>query len=196
MAKKNGGQDLADMTSADAEETVVPDANGDKLVTLNAELDEAYTVRDTKRIVATAQAIAKLEKQIENAELEAKQNALKDITLEVKDAILAVVNEFVDGGKLEVAQGIWFDWDFGTNDQNVHLLKKVTRTTERKSNGGGGPSHKGYPKLAALMEECGDQACTMDQYEGMTFQEAHDSVTDGNKRFAIRTAQLKFAGHV
>lgn len=193
--KTNGGQDLSDMTNADATDAPAPADNSDKLVQLNAELDDAYTARDTKRIVQIATAIAKMEKSIENAEIDAKQNALKDITLEVRDAIRDVINAFIEAGKLEVAQGVWISWDFGTNDLDVALLKKTVRAVERKSTGGG-HSTKNLPTTADLMSEYGDTMCELSGFDGMTFQQAHDANNNGNKRYRVRQAMLKLGGHI
>lgn len=153
---------------------------------LKAELDKAYKSGDWKAISKVAGEIAKFEKDKE-AEARAKlEKELETLTAEIKTAIDKAVQPFIDSKKLDSADGIWYDRDFGDKLTSCRVTKKAVR----KSSGGGGGGKKFDVSTEDLLKKYGDK----EYKDGKTYQAVHDGSTDRNVRYQVRLALLKLDG--
>lgn len=153
---------------------------------LTAQLQEAMGRGDYKLIAKLAGDMAKAQKAAETAELEAKQKALADITIQVKSEIETLVRKLAEAGKLDVAEGVWFTWDFGEASTTCKLIKAAPR----KSSPNAGKRFD--ISTRELLEAHGAEQFK----DEMTYQEFYDTNTDKNSRFAVRSALLKLAGYI
>ncbi len=154
---------------------------------LMAELKKALDSKDFKAVAAASRKLDSAVKTKEKAELEVKRAALDAITDEVKGAISKAVKALVDSGKLDAADGIWYSYDFGEQAPTVRLMKSAPRATRT---GGGGGGKKFDVSTDEMLGRHGSE-----QYkDGITFQQAYESSTDKNSRYAIRMKLLKLEG--
>ena len=128
-----------------------------------------------------------MQRAAEKIELDAKRAALDGLAEIVKTAYLEAVQPFIDDATLDAADGIWIAHDFGEQAPTVRLMKTATRTPRA----GGGTGKKFDVSTTALLEKHGGEPY---KETGMTFNEAYQSNTDKNWRFAIRNALLKLDG--
>ena len=156
---------------------------------LMAQLDAALKSKDFKAVAKVSNEIAKFQKTKEQAELEAKQAALAAITDEVKSTITKALKPLVEAGKLDDADGIWYTQDFGEKLVTIRL----TKTAPRKASTGGGVGKKFDINTNDLLAKFGDQKY---KETGMTIQQAWESNTDKNWRYAIRQTLLKLNGTI
>ena len=168
------------------------------------ELGQAYQKGDMKQVSKLAGEIAKLDAASESAEREAKVKALADKTIKVKSAIDKAVQKFMDDGSLDVADGVWYSYDFGTKESTCKLSKG---TAKKAGTGGGSGSYVSRPeKTADLIAQVGshpmfkeETVVTIDKVEhtmkaGTTLKEAFDYSNNGGWRNRVRMALLKEAG--
>ena len=127
-------------------------------------------------------------KAVEKAELDAKRAVLDGMCEVVKDGISRVVKMLIDAGKLDAADGIWYSYDFGEQAPTVRLLKSTARAPRA---GGGGTGKKFDVSTDAMLAKYGTEPY---KDSGQTFQQAYESNTDKNFRYAIRQALLKKEG--
>jgi len=158
---------------------------------LMQQLDAALKSKDFKAVAKVSNEIAKFQKTKEQAELEAKQAALAAVTDKVKKAIQAALKPLVDAKELDMADGIWYTQDFGEKLVTCRLTKTAARKTS--GGGGGGVGKKFDVNTSDLLAKFGDQPY---KDTGMTIQQAWDSNTDKNFRYAIRQALLKLNGTI
>lgn len=156
---------------------------------LKAELDKAYQSGDWKAIAAAARKIDTAEKSKEKAELDAKRALLDAVKDKVANAITKAVQPIIDKGELNVADGIWYSNDFGELVPVVRLTKTAPRATQPGS-GGGGKGKKFDISTADMLAKHGAEEFK----DGMSFQQAWESSTDKNWRYAIRNKLLKVEG--
>jgi len=153
---------------------------------LLAELRTAMDAGDMKTVSRIAKSIAEFDAVAAKAEKDAKLEALKGITIAVKEAIDKVVQKFYDKGDLDVAEGVWYSQDFGENLTTCKLIK-------RQSTGGGGGTHAGkgrnFASTAELLKEHGEEAAND---EGQTWNELYEAAKgDGNKVYQVRMRLAK-----
>ena len=185
------------------------DTTTEEQVTATAEVTEATTPAPAQPSEAELKAqikamvdkgefgseFAKLSKQLaglqakrEADEREAKQKALVDITEKVKDVIMKATEPLLKEIEAKGGDGIWFVSDWGEALVDVKLMKKAP--AKAKSSGGGGGGKKFSISTDELLAKHGDKMFD----ESMTFRQAHESTTDGNFRYKVRTKLLKEDG--
>lgn len=154
---------------------------------LLADLQTAMDKGEWKTISQISSQISKLVKTEETAERDAKLTALKDTTSKVKKAIEKAIKFYIDNNDLEVADGVWFVWDF---EQGDLVECRLVKSAPKAKGGGGGGGKKFDIKTSELLERFGGEQVGD---TGKTYQEAYDSNTDGNARYNLRTKMLKLA---
>lgn len=154
---------------------------------LMSELQVALTKGDFKAVAQISRKIDQTTKATEKAELEAKLAALKEISDEVAKAITDAITPYVDSGQLDVADGIWFSYDFGEQAPTIRLTKTTAKAPRV---GGGGTGKKFDISTDDMLAKHGDK----EYKDGKTFKQAYDENTDKNWRYAIRTRLLKLEG--
>ena len=97
-------------TTADVSEAPAPATEA----ALMAELEKALASKDFKAVAAASRKLDQAVKAKEKAELDVKRAALDTISDKVKSAIMKAVKPLVDSEELDVADGIWFSFDFVT----------------------------------------------------------------------------------
>jgi len=158
---------------------------------LMLQLDAALKSKDFKAVSKVSAEIAKFTKTKEQEELAAKQKALEAITDKVKSAIAKVLKPLVDAGELDSADGVWFTQDFGEKIVTCRLTKTAAR--KASTGGGGGVGKKFDVNTNDLLAKFGSQPY---KESGMTVQQAWESNTDKNFRYAIRQTLLKLNGTI
>jgi len=156
------------------------------------QMQEATKSGDFKQVAKVASELVKFQKAKEQAELEAKQKALAEVTETVKAAIDKVVNGLIDSGKLDMADGVWYTNDFGDKLTTCRLMKGQAKAKSSGGNGGGGGGKKFDVDTTDLLEKFGNQ----EYKDGVTFNQAWEADTDKNKRYAIREKLLKLGGYI
>lgn len=172
------------------------------------ELGEAYKKGDMKAVSKLASEIAKIDALAEATEKAAKVKALEEIGAKVKAAIMKAVQKFIDAGDLDVADGVWFSYDFTEKLETIRLMKGAAK--KEKGTGSGSSGYVSIPdvKTADLLAEVGDHIMfkadtvrKIDKVEhtmpaGMTFKEAFEFSNNGGWRNSVRMALLKEAGKI
>jgi len=153
------------------------------------EMKVAAKAEDWKVISKISSSIAKMVKEEEKVEKDAKLEAIAGLTEKVKSIIDKTVQKLIDTGELDPADGIWYVQDFGEKLTSCRLLK----TAPRKS-GGGGAGKKLNITTTALLEQFGESVIESGDLEGMTFKAAYESNTNGNFRYKLRLKMAKLAG--
>lgn len=156
------------------------------------QMQEATKSGDFKQVAKVAQELVKFQKAREQAEHDAKVKALEAITDSVKSAIDKVVNQMIQDGKLNMADGVWYVNDFGEKLTSCRLMKGQAKAAGTGKTGGGGGGKKFAVETSELLEKFGSQ----EYKDGQTFQAAWDSNTDKNWRYAIREKLLKLGGYI
>ncbi len=179
------GDNMADeQETADvAEEAPAPEPTEAELM---AELQKALDSKDYKTVAAVSRKIDSTVKAKEKAEQAEKIAALDAIKDKVVAAIAKAVKPIVDSGDLDVADGIWYSNDFGEAAPVIRLTKSAPRAT-RSGTGGG---KKFDVSTDDMLAKHGQE----EYKDGLTFQQAYESSTDKNWRYAIRQKLLKLEG--
>ena len=172
------------MTQDTAEATVVAEPTESELV---AELTKALASKDFKQVAAVSRKIDKIQTAREKSEQAEKIAALDKIKDKVSAAIMKAVKPIVDSEELDVADGIWFSYDFDETAPTVRLMKSAPRAARA---GGGGGGKKFDISTDAMLEKHG----TEEYKDGQNFKDAYESSTDKNWRYAIRQKLLKLDG--
>jgi len=154
---------------------------------LMAELEAALKSKDFKAVAAASRKLDQSVKAKEKAELEVKRAALDAMIDKVKSAISKAVKPLVDSGELDVADGIWYSFDFGEQAPAVRLMKSAPKAARA---GGGGEGKKFDISTDDMLTRHGAE----EYKEGLSFQQAYESSTDKNWRYAIRQKLLKIEG--
>ena len=155
---------------------------------LMAELEAALKSKDFKAVAAASRKLDSAVKAKEKAELDIKRAALDAMIEDVKAAIQKAVKPLVDSGKLDVADGIWYSYDFGEQAPTVRLMKSAPKAARSGSTGGGGK------KFDVSTDDMLTRHGAEEYKEGLSFQQAYESSTDKNWRYAIRQKLLKIEG--
>ena len=174
---------------ADAEvqpEAVAEPVSEEQLMT---ELEAALKSKDFKAVATASRKLDQAVKAKEKAELDAKRAALDAMIEDVKSVISKAVKPLVDSGKLDAADGIWYSYDFGEQAPVLRLMKTAPRAS-RAGTGGGGGGRKFDISTDDMLSRHGAE----EYKDGMTFQQAYESSTDKNWRYAIRQKLLKAEG--
>ena len=171
----------------------------------------AYTAKDMKLMATLSKLYTKKESEAEKAKKDALLAELIAVTAETLASMTKTVDDMVEAGRLEGAEGIWFAYDFGAiREKGINPSCRLIKTS-RKSGGGGESSGKSSyvanpAKSADLLAQVGenvmfeaDTTVTIDKVEktmpaGTTFKEAYDYSTNGGWRNRVRMALLKEAG--
>lgn len=179
MAKETKEQPVA------SEQPVVEQPTKEQLM---VEMKSAMTSGDWKLVSQVSRKIDIMTKAVEKAELEAKRAVLDQMVEVVKAAYIEFRTPLVDSGQLDAADGIWIADDFGEVSPTVRLMKSTARAPRA---GGGGTGKKFDVSTDAMLSKYG-----VEPYKdtGQTFQQAYESNTDKNFRYAIRQALLKKDG--
>jgi len=154
---------------------------------LMAQLETALKSKDFKAVAAASRKLDTAVKAKEKAELDAKRAVLDQMGEKVKTAISKAVKTIVDSGELDAADGIWYSYDFGEQAPVVRLMKSAPRAVRA---GGGGGGKKFDISTDDMLGRHGQE----DYKDGLTFQQAYESSTDKNWRYAIRQKLLKLEG--
>ena len=155
---------------------------------LMAELEAALKSKNFKAVAAASRKLDTAVKAKEKAELDEKRKALDAMIDAVKEAITKAVKPLVDSGKLDAADGIWYSYDFGEQAPVVRLMKSQPKA--RTSTCGGGGGKKFDVSTDDMLARHGQEEFK----DGLTLQQAYESSTDKNWRFAIRKQLLKKEG--
>jgi len=155
---------------------------------LMAEMQNAMTQGDWKLVSQVSRKIDNLVKTAEKAELAAKTAALDAIKTAVGDAITAVIEPMIVAGQLDAADGVWYSYDFGEQAPTIRLARTAARAPRA---GGGGTGKKFDISTDDMLAKHGTE---MYKDTGMTIQQAYESNTDKNYRYAIRQKLLKLEG--
>lgn len=180
------------MTTEETTQTQDPAAELQQLTAMsekerNAEISRLATEEGYKAVAAFARKLDQADKAKEKAELDAKRAALDAVKETVSKAITEAVKPIVDSGQLDVADGIWFSYDFGEQAPVVRLMKSAPRAAR---SGGGGGGRKFEVSTEDMLARHGEE----EYKDGMNFSQAWESSTDKNWRYAIRTKLLKLEG--
>ena len=154
---------------------------------LMAELEKALASKDFKAVAAASRKLDNAVKAKEKAELEAKRAVLDAMGDKVKAAISKAVKPLVDSGDLDAADGIWYSYDFGEQAPVIRLMRSAPKAA-RQGGGGGGK------KFDISTEDMLARHGSAEYKDGLTFQQAWESNTDKNWRYAIRQKLLKAEG--
>lgn len=157
---------------------------------LLAEMKTATDSGDWKAVSKISAKIAKLVAGEEKAEKEAKQEALKGTTEDVKKVLDKAVAKFIealDPATLEAMDGVWYSQDFGEALTTCRIVKGAVR----KGGTGGGGGKKFNITTKELLDKHGTELMGD---SGMTFQEAYDADTGGNARYKVRMKLIKAEG--
>ena len=155
---------------------------------LMAALETALKSKDFKAVAAASRKLDTAVKAKEKAELDAKRAELDSMIDEVKTVISNAIKKMVDSGKLDAADGIWYSYDFGEQAPVVRLMKSQPKARAPGSGGGGGK------KFDVSTEDMLVRHGTEEFKDGMNLQQAYESSTDKNWRFAIRKKLLRIEG--
>jgi hypothetical protein len=171
---------------------------------VTAELENAFKVKDLKAVSRLAAELTKLNAIKEAGERDAKVKALVAVELKVKSAIMKAVQTFIDDKSLDVADGVWFSYDFGDKSETIRLMKGSPKA---KGTGTGKGSYVACAeKTADLLIKVGDQVMfkeatvvTIDKVEqtmqaGMTLKQAYDFSSNGGWRNRVVMAVRRAAG--
>jgi hypothetical protein len=160
---------------------------------LKADMAAAVKSGDWKAIAKIAREIDQLQTAKDKAERDAKLAVLTSTGEKVKAAIMKALKPFVDSNELEIAEGVFFSWDFGdANLQTIRLMKNQPKA--KTASAGSGAGKKFDITTKELLEKYGSQVMNVET--GETYQAAYDATTDGNKRFGIRNKLLKLNGNM
>ena len=155
---------------------------------LMAQLKAALTASNFKEVAAISRKIDNLSKANEKAEIAAKLAALEKVKGKVEAAINKALKPIVDSGELDAADGIWYSYNFEEQTPTLRLTKTAARAV--KAAGGGGTGRKFDVSTDDLLSKYGSEEFK----DGLTFQQAYESSTEKNWRYAIRTKLLKKDG--
>lgn len=176
-------------------------------------IGEAYKAKppQLKLMAQLSKLYTKKEGEAEKAKKDALLAELVAVTQETLASLTKTVDDMVEAGKLEGAEGIWFAYDFGAiREKGINpscRLMKAGRKASGTGESSGKSSYVANPaKSADLLAQVGDNvyfaedtAVTIDKVAqtmpaGMTFKEAYDFSTNGGWRNRVRMALLKEAG--
>lgn len=155
---------------------------------LMQELQTALSKGDFKAVATVSRKIDSLTKDREKAEQATKQTALQAVADKVKAAIMGVVSPLYDAGELDVADGVWFTYDFGDQTPTVRLTRTAPKAT--RAGGGGGGKKYDVKTEDLISSKYGD----VEYKDGLTFKQAWEQSTDKNWRYGIRQKLLKLEG--
>jgi hypothetical protein len=178
-AKQNGVPQAQPAQSAPA-----PEPTKEELMN---QMKAALAKSDFKLVAQISRKIDTMVKAVEKAELDAKKAVLDKTAEIVKVAITKVLKPMIDSKQLDAADGVWLSWDFGDQTPTVRLTKTAVRTPRA---GGGGTGKKFDVSTDSMLAKHGTEKFN----DEMTYQQAYDSNTDKNWRYAIRQKLLKLEG--
>ena len=151
-------------------------------------LKAALTAGNFKDVAAISRKIDNLSKANEKAEIAAKLAALEKVKGKVEAAINKAIKPIIDSGELDAADGIWYSYNFEEQTPTLRLTKTAARAV--KAAGGGGTGRNFDVSTNDLLSKYGSEEFK----DGLTFQQAYESSTEKNWRYAIRTKLLKKDG--
>lgn len=157
---------------------------------LMAQMTAAVKSGDYKSVAKIAMEITKLQKAKEAAENEARLKVLVALEVDVKAVIMTALRPYINSGKLDKADGVWFSYDFGEKLETIRLSKVATKAAKTGGSTGGGTGKKFAVSTTDLLAKYGTEVYK----DGQSFQVAFDSNTDKNWRYGIREALLKKDG--
>ena len=199
------------------EDVVTPEAIVEvdySTMSMDALLDaigQAYASKDMKLMGQLSKLYTKKEAEAEKSKKEALLAELIQVTQDTAKALTQAVDDMVEAGKLEGAEGIWFAYDFGAiREKGINPSCRLVKGQRSTGEGGGGSGKSSYvanpAKSADLLAQVGenvmfaeDTSVTIDKVEqtmaaGTTFKGAYDFSTNGGWRNRVRMALLKEAG--
>lgn len=174
-------------------------------------IGQAWQAKDMKLMGQLSKLYTKKESEAEKAKKEALLQELIQTTQDVSKRITALVDEMVEEGILDGAEGVWFARDFGEiAEKGINPSCRLVKAG-RKAGGGGESSGKssykaGLPPSEDMLKQVGDEVyfeedttVTIDKVEqtmpaGTTYREAYDFSTNGGWRNRVRMALGKKAG--
>lgn len=155
---------------------------------LTADLDAARASGDWKQLAKAAEALVNFQKKREAAELEEKRKVLAEVAGKVEAAIMKALKPLVEGGVLDAADGVFFNYDFGEEKPVTRLMRSAPKAARTSTGGGGGK------KFDVSTEDLLSKYGSEEFKDGISFQAAWESNTDKNWRYAIRQKLLKRDG--
>lgn len=155
---------------------------------LTKQFAAAGAAGDWKAVAKLAREIATIVAGEEKVEQDTRRAALVAVNDKVKVAIDKLLKGMVDKEELDLADGIWYTWDFGTTESTIRLLKTESKRTSPTS---GGTGKKYDISTEELLQLHGDE---MMPGSDLTWKQAHDEHTEGNKRYIVRMKMIKHFG--
>ena len=187
---------VTESVSANVTETASPVTTEAPVVTkesLMASLQSAMAANDWQSVAKIGASIAKHESTLKRQEREQLEGEVIGLAQDVKDAIESAIEPFLDSPIMEKCTGVWYSWDFGTGVKAIRLLSASAAKTSTKSAGSAGSVGQKFDvKTSDLLAQFGAEPY---KETGMTAQEFHESTTDGNKRYVLRSWLLKKGGY-
>ena len=151
----------------------------------------------------------------EKAEEKSKKDALLaelvQTTLDVKARVTACIDQMLEEGILDGAEGVWYVRDFGEKEEvGINPACRLVKTGKKASSGGtGASSYKaGLPPSEYMLKEVGeevyfedDTTVTIDKTEqvleaGTTYRQAYAYSTNGGWRNRVRQALGRKTGRI
>lgn len=152
---------------------------------LKARLDQAIAAGNYSDIAKYSKALDKLraeqQEQAKHEEQEYEHNTCQHITSIITKALASII----ESGKLDNAQGVWFNWDFNKDKPSTLLHKQIARPKTRIIR------HPGI-RTVDLIRQYGHLECE----DGVTYSERYFANPDNNfRQLHIRSKLLKVAGY-
>lgn len=175
-----------------AEEQALPPTREE----LMAELQKALNSGDFRQVAKVSGRLAGFQAAAEKAASAAQELRLRNITLDVKQAIQEALEPFTEEDKFEGADGVWFSWDFGEMLITCRLVKtlpkqKLLSASDSLRAAGRRFSERSEDLLAIYGSK---PFVHKGQPTGATCQEQHDSSAEKNSRYQVREVLLAYAG--
>ena len=148
---------------------------------LQGKLDQALAAGDFKAVTQYSGQIHRIDTGKVQATQQATSNKLAATRPRIQAAIIAALEDMIQDGSLDDAQGVYFNWTFG-DDPDTKLNKPTNRQSIRVIR---------HPEIstAALVRLYGNRPYP--EVRGSTFAEQYFTNLDGNFRFVhIRTPLL------
>jgi len=155
-----------------------------------ATLSEAVINQDYATVIKLAGIINKAQKSAEEAQHNAKLEALKDVNVRIQAAIENAIAPLISEVEALGGDGIWFLNDWGEGLTDTRCLKVVAKPARTRTTGVGSGKKFDISTTELLIAHG-----STDYKDGLTFQQFFDGHTDGNDRYLLRTKLLKIAGY-
>lgn len=150
-------------------------------------IEKLVKTGDYKAVAAFSRKLDIADKAAEKANLAVKTAALDVVRARIAIRIDKIVQQEVDSKSLDMADGIWYAFDFGDKVSTTRLTKTAPKATRA---GGAGKTFD--VTTVDMLTRHGEKQFK----DGRTYQQAWNDSNDKNSRFHIRQILLKLDGRV